>query len=125
MKRCVGDSYRPCVRVVPSNSSHSWAYRFAEASHPPTNMSVRKLAAEAVEMMMSEDWMLRHEWLVRLSVKRPGFVAVMMEVASPDCFLYGTCTSKFPTGGSIPIPDRQKRQLTIEEAFAMKRARKQ
>jgi hypothetical protein len=72
--------------------------------------------------MEKETWDVRHDRLDRLMRRRPSLVAKILELGSPDLYLFGKCTgTKAPD--VIALPDRS-RPLTLDGLGFVKRARR-
>jgi hypothetical protein len=60
-------------------------------------------------------------WLERLMVNQPILVECILDILAPDQALGGRCTGR-PAAGVIALPNRCKRQTTLDEfGFKMRR----
>jgi hypothetical protein len=79
---------------------------------------VDSAAADFVRDAANVDWMVRHDWVERLAVRRPILVARIYRMSSPDFLLYGEATG-CPPPEVIALPDKvrtPKRQAAAQSS---------
>ncbi len=91
---------------------------------PLRHFTLADFARDVMSSMEKDPWDARHERLDSLMHRRPSLVAKILELGSPDLYLFGKATGmKAPE--VIPLPDRvRKTQRQLDDLGFVKRARR-